>query len=78
MDVETLSRVRGSVVPSMGDTWANLAGRALPGTPEAEAVAQLQSWNLHVYMRAASSRRGPAHPFLPSDVVFIEPPLAHA
>jgi hypothetical protein len=77
MDVEELSRVRLSVVPSMGDTWAGLAGRALPGTPEAEAVAQLQSWNLHVFMRAARSLGGSDHPFLPSDVVFIEPPLAH-
>ena len=78
MDVEELSRVRGSVVPGLGDTWANLARRALPDVPEAQAVAQLQSWNLHVFMRAASALRGPDYPFLPSDVVFIEPPLAQA
>ncbi len=77
MDVEELSRVRASVVPSMEDTWAGLAARALPGPPEAEAVAQLQSWNLHVFMRAARAG-GAANPFLPSDVVFIEPPLASA
>ena len=76
MDVEELSRVRGSVVPSMGDTWADISGRALPGTPEAEAVAQLQSWNLHVFMRAARGATDQAHPFLPSDVIFVEPPLA--
>ncbi len=78
MAVSELSRVRASVVPSIGDTWADIAGRALPGTPEADAVSQLQSWNLHVFMRAASAARGPAHPFLPSDVIFIEPPLAQA
>ena len=76
MAVSELSRVRASLVPSMGDTWADLAARALPGSPEAEAVAQLQSWNLHVFMRAASLGKGQAHPFLPSDVIFLEPPLA--
>lgn len=75
MDVEELSRVRGSVVPSMGDTWADMAARALPGTPEAEAVSKLQSWNLHVFMRAATGANGQAHPFLASDIIFIEPPL---
>ena len=77
MAVSELSRVRASVVPSIGDTWADIAGRALPGTPATEAVAQLQSWNLHVFMRAARAGGGQDHPFLPSDVIFIEPPLAH-
>ena len=76
MAVSELSRVRGSVVPSMGDTWADIAGRVLPGLPVAEAVGRLQSWNLHVFMRAASLGKGQAHPFLPSDVIFLEPPLA--
>ena len=70
--------MRGSVVPSTGDTWADLAGRALPGKPEAEAVGLLQSWNLHVYMRASRGMGDKAHPFLPSDIIFIEPPLAPA
>ena len=78
MAVSELSRVRGSAVPSMTETWADLAGRVLPGTPEAEAVARLQSWNLHVYMRAARGGGGQDRPFLPSDVIFIEPPLADA
>ena len=78
MAVSELSRVRGSVVPSMGDTWVDIAGRILPGLPVAEAVGRLQSWNLHVFMRAARGGAGQDHPFLPSDVIFIEPPLADA
>jgi hypothetical protein len=74
--VEELSRVRRSVAPNVGDTWSDLARRALAGTPEAEAVAQLQSWNLHVFMRAAIQIGGQSNPILPSDVIFLEPPLA--
>ena len=77
MAVGELSRVRGSIVPSMTETWSDLAARALSGRPEAEAVPQLQSWNLHVFMRAARGAGGQDHPFLPSDVIFIEPPLSH-
>jgi hypothetical protein len=54
-----------------------VARRELPGTPEVEAVAQLQSWNLHVFMRAATRINGQANPILPSDVIFVEPPLTH-
>ena len=78
MDVGELSRVRRSVQPANGDTWADIARRELPGQSEADAVAQLQSWNLHLFMRAASQSKGVANPILPSDVVFIEPPLARA
>ncbi len=73
-----LSRVRRSVAPSSGDTWATLAKAALPDTPEAEAIAHLQSWNLHVFMRAAGRTGGEGNPILPSDVIFIEPPLARS
>ena len=46
---------------------------------EDDAVSQLQSWNLHVFMRAAAGmgRAGSANPILPSDVIFVEPPLAN-
>jgi len=38
----------------------------------------LQSWNLHVFMRAAGGvgRMRGDNPILPSDVIFIEPPKA--
>lgn len=79
MPVESLSRVRKSILPSEGDTWADIAGRELPGVAEDEAVSKLQSWNLHVFMRAAAGmgRAGSANPILPSDVIFVEPPLAN-
>ncbi len=71
-------RVRRSVFPSGDDTWASIAARELPERPAEAAVADLQSWNLHVFMRpgapAGSPRAG--NPILPSDVIFVEPPLA--
>lgn len=76
--IATLSEVRKSILPHAGDTWAVIARRELPGTPEAEAVGMLQSWNLHVFMRAAGGvgRMRGDNPILPSDVIFIEPPRA--
>jgi len=72
-----LSRVRRSILPQPGDTWAVIAARELPDLAEAEAVAKLQSWNLHVFMRAAARMGDAAKPILPSDVIFVEPPQAH-
>lgn len=72
-----LGRVRKSIFPQEGDSWETIAERELGGASE-ETIGQLQSWNLHVFMRPAapegSSRAG--NPVLPSDVVFLEPPLA--
>lgn len=78
MTAAALSTIRKSILPQTGDTWQSIAARCLSGTPEAEAVSQLQSWNLHVFMRAsgaAGTIRG-TNPILPSDVIFIEPPRA--
>ncbi len=74
----TLSDVRKSILPQGGDSWASIARRELPATPEADAVGMLQSWNLHVFMRAAGGvgRMRGDNPILPSDVIFIEPPRA--
>lgn len=78
MPVDGLSRVRKSIRPSEEDTWAAIAGREFPAVGADEAIANLQSWNLHVFMRAAAGmgRAGSANPILPSDVIFVEPPLA--
>ncbi len=76
MPATELSTVRKSILPLGGDTWQSIAARCLSGTPEADAVSELQSWNLHVFMRAsgaAGTIRG-TNPILPSDVIFIEPP----
>lgn len=70
-------RVRRSIFPQEGDNWQTIAEREL-GSAGEETTGQLQSWNLHVFMRPAapegSSRAG--NPVLPSDVIFLEPPLA--
>lgn len=77
MTAGDLTRVRKSILPHPGDTWAEIAARELPDQPEAEAISRLQSWNLHVFMRAAARMGDVAKPILPSDVIFVEPPQAH-
>jgi len=72
-----LTRVRRSILPLPGDGWATIAARELPDLAEADAVARLQSWNLHIFMRAAARMGDIAKPILPSDVVFVEPPQRH-
>jgi len=78
MSTDTLSPVRRSILPRADDTWNSIAARELPELPGEQAVQTLQSLNLHVFMRpaapAGSARAG--NPILPSDVIFIEPPLA--
>ena len=78
MSADNLSRVRKSILPTEGDTWNIVAKRELPDLALDEALAKLQSWNLHVFMRAAGGMGTPGggNPILPSDVVFVEPPLA--
>ena len=69
---------RLSIHPQAGDTWASIAERELSEQPQEAAVAQLQSWNLHVFARRiiddATGEMG--NPILPSDILFLEPPLA--
>jgi hypothetical protein len=74
----TLSPVRRSILPHDGDSWQSIAKRELPDTAESDAVAMLQSWNLHVFMRAAGGvgRLRSDNPILPSDVIFVEQPRA--
>jgi hypothetical protein len=72
----TLSTVRRSIFPAADDTWASIAARELKGTPETEAISLLQSWNMHVFMRAAAPAGSPraGRQVLPSDVIFVEAP----
>lgn len=80
MTTATLGRVRHSILPRADDTWESIAARELPDMAAEDAVKTLQSLNLHVFMRPAapegSARAG--NPILPSDVIFVEPPLAAA
>ena len=77
MPVAQLSRVRKSILPLIGDDWSSIANRELSDLSEKDGVSSLQSWNLHVYMRAAARMGTGSNDILPSDVIFIEPPLAH-
>jgi len=76
MTAEPLSRVRKSILPQPGDTWVKIAKRELPDLSEDEALAKLQSWNLHVFMRAFMRMGDASNPLLPSDIIFVEPPMA--
>jgi hypothetical protein len=71
------ARVRRWVQPEGGEGWTEIAARALPGVSRDEAVSKLQSWNLHVFLRAPAPQASPraGNPVLPSDIIFIEPPL---
>ena len=76
----TLSAQRRFVHPREGDDWTAIAARELPDMSAEEAVSQLQSWNLHVFMRPAAPAGSPRenNPILPSDVIFLEPPRTGA
>lgn len=68
----TLSEVRRSIFPLHDDSWETIAAREFPAEDQDAMVSQLQSWNMHVFMRPAGAK----NPILPSDVIFLEPPLA--
>ena len=68
-----LSQQRRFVLPQQGDTLASIAARELPNLTPEQAMAELQSWNLHIFMM-----RQPPGLLTGSDVVFVEPPLAQA
>jgi hypothetical protein len=74
----TLSNTRSSILPHNGDNWQSIASRELGDQDEA-TVGQLQSWNLHVFMRPPAAPGSPHehNPILPSDVIFLEPPAAN-
>jgi len=74
----TLSVKRKSIFPVDGDDWQTIAARELNEHPEDQAVANLQSWNLHVFMRrvAGKDSHQRTSEILPSDVIFLEPPSA--
>jgi len=80
MPTSQLSRVRKSILPAAGDTWQSIASRELSDMKTEEGVSSLQSWNLHVFMRSSGAVGGPksGNPILPSDVIFVEPPMSDA
>ena len=68
----SLSVLRKSMHPQTKDNWRSIAKRELAQVETEAAVSQLQSWNLHVFMRPSLSAN---HAILPSDVIFLEAPL---
>ncbi|MDA1075075.1 MAG: hypothetical protein O3A63_10000 [Proteobacteria bacterium] len=80
------SGIRRSIFARDDDTWSSIAARELAGTTTpadtdlSGTVEQLQSWNMHVFMRPAAPADSPraGNPILPSDVIFLEPPLGSA
>ena len=75
---EELSVQRRSMFPLDGDDWQTIAERELSDIELGDAISQLQSWNLHVFMRrvAGKDSHEQSSEILPSDVIFLEPPLA--
>ena len=78
MAASQLSVQRKSIFPEDQDDWASIAQRELGNMEMADAISQLQSWNLHVFMRrvAGKDSHQQSSQILPSDVIFLEPPLA--
>ena len=69
IDNNSLEQQRKFISPLPGDTVETIAARELADLPAEEAVAQLSSWNLHIFLM-----RQPHGLITGSDVVFIEPP----
>ncbi len=61
---------RSHTNPRAGETLEGIARRELADRPLDEATRDLQSWNQHLLARIRSAE------LLPSDIVFLEPPLA--
>jgi hypothetical protein len=74
-----LKILRKSITPALNATWEAVAEQHLPALDRDQAVAQLQSWNLHIFARRvvnqdSDSSRQSSNPILPSDILFLEPP----
>jgi hypothetical protein len=63
--------VRRFIQPLQGDSWDSIANRILPDTPRADAIDMLKSWNMPLSFR-------PVGIITPSDIMFVEPPVAAA
>lgn len=75
-----LPQARKFVRPTAEDNWQSIAARELANTPSEDAIGMLQSWNFHVFMRPAPPKDSPraGNHILPSDIIFLEPPVAAA
>jgi len=78
-----LKILRKSITPALNATWEAVAEQHLPALDRDQAVAQLQSWNLHIFARRVVNpdndpSRNSSNPILPSDILFLEPPHTQA
>ncbi len=75
-----MKTLRKSITPEANDTWESIAEQHLPLLDHEQAVAQLQSWNLHIFARRTINQgkndagTQPSNPILPSDILFLESP----
>jgi len=65
---------RRFVHPREDDTLATIAARELPDLSAEDALAALQSWNLHVLVRPLPGLAPGS--LIGSDLVYVEPPPA--
>ncbi len=54
-----LSTQRKSIYPEADDTWETVAARELSELDPEQGIGNLQSWNLHVFMRPAAPDDSP-------------------
>jgi hypothetical protein len=64
------ARARRFVMPRAGETLEAIAGRELPDQPAETSAAALRGWNPHLALRI-----GRPEGLLPTDIVYLEPPL---
>ena len=69
----SLATQRRTATLQAGETLEMFAARVLPALAVDAAIDQLKVWNLHIFLG-----RRPVGRIIGGDIVFIEPPLAHA
>jgi hypothetical protein len=72
-----MDAARKSIFPIADDSWESIAVREMAASDKEQAISQLQSWNLHVFARRVinDDTGEMGNPILPSDVIFVEPPV---
>ena len=72
-----MDTLRKSIFPIADDSWESIAVREMAASDKEQAISQLQSWNLHVFARRVinDDTGEMGNPILPSDVIFVEPPV---
>jgi hypothetical protein len=75
-DLRPQHHMRAYVFPEPGDVLSSVAARQFPDDPDAHQ--RLLSWNMHLVLRrslTAETTQSKDPQLLPTDVVYLEPPL---